>query len=498
MQQVFCLTLPLIIVGIYGVKGGMSTGETFKVLVVDDDEQNLLLLKQILKKEPYLVEGVTSGVKAIDLLKNNVVDLILLDILMPEMDGLEVCRRLKSSDHTVKIPVIFITALRNANEVVQGFEAGAVDYITKPFNRQELTARVRTHLQLKNATDIISDQNLKLKREIEHRIQTEEKFQALSQSAFEAVLFVRKDKIIEVNQAAMQNFQYATEEFIKMPVSQITSKDHHKTLTEILEGNNAGPCEMVFFRKDGSLFYGQLKHQSFVYRNEHINVLAVSDITRLKQLENEVRNAITETEERERRRFAMDLHDGLGVLLSTLKIYVALLQKPQKTDEERDYLINEIKSNLNEAVASAKRIANNLTPSTLDHYGLIPALESFSQGVMRSGAINIHLSGNLKDKRPAKNIETNIYRICTELINNTLKHAEAKNVYINIKALNGRVDLSFRDDGKGFDFHEALKSQNVGHGLKNILTRIQFLNGRLEAGKKGESGSSFRMEIPLY
>jgi len=474
----------------------MNTGKIFKVLVVEDDPQSLLLLKQILKKEPYLVEGVASGDQAIDMLKKDVFDLILLDILMPGMDGLEVCRLLKASDQTSKIPVIFLTALRNVHEVVQGFEAGAVDYITKPFNRQELTARVRTHMQLKSASDIITEQNLQLKQEIDHRKQTEEKFRALAQSAFEAVLFVREDQIIEANRAALDIFQYSAEQFFKRSARKITSGKHHKTLTEIFKSDLSGPWEMEFVRKDGSMFPGLLKHQSFVYRNEQINVLAVSDITRLKQLENQVRNAISETEERERKRFAMDLHDGLGVLLSTLKIYVTLLEKPQKSEEERAYLINEIKSNLNEAVSSAKRIANNLTPSTLDHYGLVPALETFSQGIMRSGAIKVHLSGNLKPSRTAKNIEVNLYRICTELINNALKHAEAKNVYLNLDLNNSRVDMSYTDDGKGFDFNHALESEHTGHGLKNIMTRVQFLNGRLMPEKKRGRGLSLRMEIP--
>jgi len=475
----------------------MSTGETFKVLVVDDDQHNLLLLKQILKKEPYQVEGVTSGAEAIKMLEKELFDLVLLDILMPEMDGLEVCRHLKTSARTKKIPIIFITALRNVHEVVQGFEAGAVDYITKPFNRQELTARVRTHLQLKSASDIISEQNFQLKLEIDHRKQTEEKFQALSQSAFEAVMFVKENQIIEANRAALDAFQFDAEEFFKVPAVQIAASNHQNNLAEILKADLPGPWEMEFIRNDGTKFYGQLKHQSFVYRNAHINVLAVSDITRLKQLENQVRNAITETEERERKRFAMDLHDGLGVLLSTLKIYVTLLQKPQKSEEDRDHLINEIKTNLNEAVASAKRIANNLTPSTLDHYGLMPALESFAHGVMRSGALKIHLSGSLKLNRPAKNIEVNLYRICTELINNTLKHAGAKNVYINLDLHNGTVDMSYTDDGKGFDFNQTLLNDTAGHGLKNIQTRIQFLNGRLTSEKSRKRGMSLRMEIPL-
>jgi PAS domain S-box-containing protein len=475
----------------------MLNGNIYKILAVDDDPQNLLMLRQILKNQPYQVVEATSGQAALEIVKNTPPDLILLDIMMPEMDGLEVCRQLKTDSETRPIPVIFITALREIQEMVKGFEAGAVDYITKPFNKQELTARVKTHVDLKRSTDIISEQNIQLKQEIDQRKQTEEKFKALSQAAFEAVLFIKNDLIIEVNDASLQVFMHDPEQLIDLPVSLLVPVEGIKALQNILQSDSYGPWELEFLRQDESHFYGLVKHQRFVYRNEQINVLAISDITRLKELEQEVRNAIVDTEERERKRFAMDVHDGLGALLSTLKIYVSLLQKANKTEEEKQFLFEEIKTNIGEAVAAAKRIANNLMPSTLNDYGLLPALEVFSQSVMRSGAITIHLAGNRSMERLEKNTEINIYRISTELINNTLKHAEATNIYLELKAGKQKLELNYHDDGKGFDFAEALAENPGSHGLKNIMTRIQFLNGRLLPEKKVEQGSSFRLEVPL-
>lgn len=156
----------------------------FKVLAVDDDEQNLLLLKQILKTQLYDISFASSGKEALGKVFSDPPDLILLDIMMPEMDGIEVCKTLKNDLRTRHIPIMFITALRDIHEMVKGFEAGAVDYITKPFNKQELTVRVKTHLELKRSSDIISEQNTLLKQEIDQRRQTEEKFKALSQAAF--------------------------------------------------------------------------------------------------------------------------------------------------------------------------------------------------------------------------------------------------------------------------------------------------------------------------
>ena len=475
----------------------MITEKTYKILAVDDEPQNLLILRQIIKSLPYQLSEALSGQEGLEKIKNDPPDLILLDILMPGIDGLEVCRILKSDPQTRFIPVIFITALRNIEEMVKGFEAGAVDYITKPFNKLELSARVKTHIELKRSTDIISDQYLKLKEEIDHRKQTEEKFQALSQAAFEAVLFVKHNEIIEVNDAALQLFLHDPQQIIRMPAKLLVPDDGAIALQKILRSNNFGPWEMEFLRQDESRFTGLVKHQQFVYRNEKINVLAISDVTRLKELEMEVRNAIVETEERERKRFAMDVHDGLGALLSTLKIYVTLLQKSDKTQEEKDFLFNEIKTNIGEAVSAAKRIANNLMPSTLNDYGLIAALDVFAQSVMRSGAVVIHLLGERDMPRLEKNNEINIYRICTELINNTLKHAAASNIYLEIKAHNNSLFLSYRDDGTGFDFKKTLEEKPASHGLKNIVTRVQFLKGRILDAEKPSNGTSFQLEIPL-
>jgi len=475
----------------------MLTGTSYKVLAVDDDPQNLFLLKQILKSQPYQLLEASSGKEALEKVNKELPDLILLDIMMPDMNGLEVCKLLKENPLTRHLPIMFITALRDIQEMVKGFDAGAIDYITKPFNKQELTVRVKTHLELKRSSDIISEQNIQLKQEIDQRRQTEEKFKALSQAAFEAVLFIKNNRIIEVNDATLQVFLHDTGHIIDKPVTLLVPVEGIKPLKKILQSDSYGPWEMEFIRQDESHFYGQVKHQRFIYRNEQINVLAISDITRLKELENEVRNAIVDTEERERKRFAMDVHDGLGALLSTLKIYVNLLQKEDKTPTEKEFLFNEIKTNIGEAVIAAKRIANNLMPSTLNDYGLLPALEVFSQSVMRSGAVVIHLSGDRNIQRLGKNTEINIYRICTELINNTLKHAGAEKIYLELKTGKHKLELNYHDDGMGFDFAEALNNNPESHGLKNLLTRIQFLNGKLLPAKKQGAGAFFRLEIPL-
>ena len=125
------------------------------ILVVDDISKNLQVVGGLLRNEGYRIAPATSGPQALERVQAETPDLILLDLMMPEMDGLEVCRRLKADPLMQAIPVIFLTASNEMEHLVKGFEVGAVDYVTKPFNPPELLARVRTHLELKHARDTI-------------------------------------------------------------------------------------------------------------------------------------------------------------------------------------------------------------------------------------------------------------------------------------------------------------------------------------------------------
>lgn len=130
-----------------------------KILVVDDVSQNLQVIGSTLKSKGFSIALANNGAQAIAVAKSRNPDLILLDIQMPEMDGFKVCELLKSSDETKDIPVIFLTALNDKNDIVKGFDSGGVDYITKPFNQQELIARIVNHLELRHSKLIIENQN---------------------------------------------------------------------------------------------------------------------------------------------------------------------------------------------------------------------------------------------------------------------------------------------------------------------------------------------------
>jgi len=122
-----------------------------QILIVDDNPQNLKVLGEMLSAHGYRLIAAQNGTKALSLLEKRIPDLILLDIMMPDISGIAVCRQLKQQESTQHIPVIFITALAETKSKLEAFAVGAVDYITKPFVEEEVLARVNVHLALKKA-----------------------------------------------------------------------------------------------------------------------------------------------------------------------------------------------------------------------------------------------------------------------------------------------------------------------------------------------------------
>ncbi|MBD1806527.1 PAS domain-containing protein [Microcoleus sp. FACHB-SPT15] len=159
----------------------MNIAKQDVILIVDDNSTNLKMLFSFFKESGFKVLVANDGESALEKLQEVSPDLILLDVMMPAMDGFETCQRLKASVATKDIPVIFMTVLSETVDKLKGLSLGAVDYITKPFQQEEVLARVRLHLKMRKLTQTLEDQNVLLKQEIEARIQAEAELQKLTQ-----------------------------------------------------------------------------------------------------------------------------------------------------------------------------------------------------------------------------------------------------------------------------------------------------------------------------
>lgn len=241
----------------------------------------------------------------------------------------------------------------------------------------------------------------------------------------------------------------------------------------------------VFEAKSNNL----LKHPSV-----NSIIFTISDITERKQMEKQVLDAIIKTEEKERERFAKDLHDDLGPLLSSVKMYVGMLKKVEKK-EKQDFILANLQEIVKEAIATTKDVSNDLNPHVLNNYGLISALRLFVEKI--SQQTPIQFIEDIGEARYSAAIELSIYRIAKELINNSLKHAEASQLKLSIHEKGAFLCLDYEDNGKGFPEEMLRTSKPGGMGLSNIISRAKSLNAKHAFHTQINKGFKFEIQVPL-
>jgi PAS domain S-box-containing protein len=228
------------------------------ILIVDDETPNLQLLSELLGREGYQVRPANNPQLAIDSALAQPPKLILLDVRMPEIDGFEVCRRLKQDERTRDIPILFISALQDVTEKVRGFEAGGVDFITKPFQEEEVLARVRTHMELRNM-------QLNLEEIVARRtaqiIESEQRFRVTFEQAAVGIAHVSLDgRFLRVNRKFHEIVGYSDEEILELTFQDLTHPDDLDADLELLKQVLNGEIETYsmekrYYRKDGSIVW---------------------------------------------------------------------------------------------------------------------------------------------------------------------------------------------------------------------------------------------------
>ncbi len=181
------------------------------------------------------------------------------------------------------------------------------------------------------------------------------------------------------------------------------------------------------------------------------------------------------SQEEERTRIAKELHDDVGAMLTTTKLYFGQIS-PELSNDELKSITEKMSGFFDDMIHSVRSISQDLRPVVLEKLGLIEAIQSLTQIINDSGKIKVHFKNNTI-KTIAKSKELNLYRIIQELVTNTLKHAEASTIKIELKNENGVLIVLYEDDGKGLD--QKKLSSKKGLGLKNIESRLSVVSGNL-------------------
>jgi len=218
-----------------------------------------------------------------------------------------------------------------------------------------------------------------------------------------------------------------------------------------------------------------------------------ADIDRMKA-EKKVISAIINTEENERKRFAKDLHDGLGPLMSTVKMSLSALGERIK-DPTDTVILNNTNHLVNEAINTLKDISNNLSPHILSNFGLSSALSAFIAKINQTKAIEIEFKSAMENTRLESEKEVVMYRAACELINNSILHSGASRIEIELNKHEKFITLQFYDNGRGFDTASLGSEDTKGMGLSNIETRVKSVDGVFILESNQGKGTSALIKI---
>jgi PAS domain S-box-containing protein len=517
------------------------------VLVVDDTELSLEMLSDILIKDGFKVQTAKSGRLALEAARTITPDLILLDIMMPGMDGYTVCSQLKKDELTRDVPVIFISAMDKTVDRVRCFEAGGVDFISKPFQVEEVLARMRTHLVLRRIQTRLEKQKAQLEQEIserkkaEHALQeSEQRLQSILDNS-PAVIYVKdtKGRYMLINRSYEELLHVKRDLFVGKRDQDIFPGE----VAEVLRGNDqavvcsgrAMQVEEEINQKDGLHSYISVK---FPLRNVKGKIYALcgisSDITNRKHAERTLQKAkeAAEAANIAKSRFfanmSHELRTPLNVILgfSQLMQHDATMSIPSKKhldsiNRSGEHLLGLINNVLEVSKIEAGR--TTLNRATFDLYGLLEDIEAMF--VMRAAQKGVHFNVERPKDLPRYLVgdEGKLRQVLINLLGNAVKFTDEGNIILRVLVVcclrsvadNGDrgqrtilfevedtgVGIAATETGKLFQpFEQTLSGQTKGGtGLGLAISReyAYLMGGDLTARSEPDKGSVFSLSCRL-
>jgi PAS domain S-box-containing protein len=309
---------------------------------------------------------------------------------------------------------------------------------------------------------------------------SEKKFEAIFNNSSDPIyLLDNNGDFIEVNNVACLTMGYSRDEFLQMGLADIRKGKNRSQVVELIsEILQKGELtyEVQHQPKEGKAIAVEMKSRLIDYEGQKVILCVARNIEERKALQKKIISTVIQTEEKERKRFAADLHDELGPVLSTIKLYSNLLKSRNLENEKNNDLIKDIDDLTEIAISTARDLQNRITPTVLHDFGLAMAVEEFCKYINKTKSVRISVKTDEYQPVGDDIVETILFQVCKELINNTIKHAEAQNIKIELKVLNQQIMLYYKDDGVGFDIDKMIK-ESQGLGLNNIMNKVKTIKG---------------------
>lgn len=458
------------------------------VLVVDDHPINRMLASTILKQAGLSSAEACSGQEALDAALSLQPLVILMDVVMPEMDGYEACRQLKAQEGTRAIPVIFVTAHADAQAEAQCFECGGADFVTKPFNAAVLRARIRTQIAVSA-----------------NRRSLEGMFRDVIE--FAPAVFLMADAsghLVKTNALALQQFDVTRAAMLDSHLDRWIPEIYQRMPRGVLP-HSALHFEMDCRRADGSLFAADITYGFLKSAQQPLGLFIIRDIAAHRRMLAELQDSRARVRalgaqnesarENERKRIAREVHDELGQVMTALRMDISMLEMlyvPQVPEMQEK--LHSMRGLVDRAISGVRQIASNLRPPALD-MGLAAAMQWQVSEFKKHSAAEVELNiGKLPAQLPEQQAMT-LYRIVQEALNNIAKYAQADRVEITLEADAQRLHLQVRDNGVGFV--STLPPGRKSFGLLGMQERAMSLGGDLHVHSQPGQGTQIEAHWPI-
>lgn len=469
-----------------------------RILVVDDTPEMAQWVSLMLQDAGYEVLTAHDGAQGLALAQREGPSLVLLDAMMPGLDGFEVCARLKADEATRAIPVIFISALDDSGAETRGLALGAADFVTKPINVAVLLARVQTHLAL-----------------YAQRRSLEGMFRDVIEFAPDAlILSDQEGRIVQVNARAQELFGYSRTELLGRLTDTLVVPNeraaHHQRRAGLYREQRGSYIESQTrcLRRDGSEFAGEVSVGTLQSNRGRLLIAAVRDATERQQQEEmlrgsrqRLRDMAAQSEmvrEHERKSIAREVHDELGQVLTALRMDLTFLDLRYGGQQpELQAKLHDMRGLVDRAIQGVRDVATNLRPAVLD-MGLIPAIEWLcSEFCRNTGTVCDFDAGGGGIDLP-EDRAVGVFRIVQESLTNVTRYAQARHVQVSLQRQPEDEALLLRvsDDGRGFDTAEAARHNSFG--LLGMQERAMALGGALEVESAPGQGTQVRVTMPLH
>ena len=329
--------------------------------------------------------------------------------------------------------------------------------------------------------------------------ESEAKFRNIFDSSTEGIVILGQDYHFRVaNAPFLTRMGLTMENVVKLTPADLLPESVVPVIYNAFRDSFAGlvvpSFEVEVIVGDKSLIPVEIHSRLIDYEGDKALLAVVRDISERKQFEKRILDTIIMTEEKERENFAKNLHDEIGPLLSSIKMYISSLEST-RVKEKQEFIIRQLKDIMKEAIQSTKEISNDLSPHILSNYGLNAAVDSFIDRI--SHVYTITYDTNIGNKRFHELIETSLYRIIKELVNNSLKHSMGTAISINLKYTRGVLRLIYTDNGKGLPPEYFKKKEPVGMGISNIISRARSLNGLYNFFNNPGGGMGFECKVNI-